>query len=101
MALTDQILALSDVAPTTASLATVTSTAEISLGGGSVWAYNATQDTHIRYGVTGMGASSASYFRIPANVMFTLIMPRNCTHIRIFNSSGSSANYYLVPATRN
>lgn len=101
MATTDAIFALSDIAPTTASLATVTSSAEISLGGGSLWAFVGSQDMHIRYGTAGMAASSASYFRIPANVLFTLEMNRNVTHVRVFNSSGSTGTYHLVPLLRN
>lgn len=97
MALMDAIFALTDVAPTTASLNATTSTAEISLGADTLWQFVATQNMHIRVGTTGMGAASASYTLIPANTLYFLYMNRNLTHIRIFNNGSVAGNYFLTP----
>lgn len=101
MAVMDAVFSFTDVAPTTATLATGASSAEIELGAGSLWAYVADTVSYIRFGVTGMGAASASYFRIPANTMLTISMNRNLTHIRIFNNSGGNCIYHIVPLYRS
>jgi hypothetical protein len=100
MATMDAIFDLSDVVPTTATLGATTSSAEINLGAGTVNAFVATADSHIRVGVTGMGASSASYFRIPANTVFILTLNRNTGFIRVYNPSAGNSTYHIVPLVR-
>jgi hypothetical protein len=97
----DAIYPLGDAAPTTATLGATTSSAEINLGAGSLNAFVATTDMHIRIGDTGMGAASASFFRIPANTVFILQMQRSHSFIRIFNPSAGNGVYHIVALSRN
>lgn len=101
MATLQAIFALSDKAPTTGTINTVTSSAEIAVGAGSLNAFVCDQDAHIRVGDTGLAAADNTYFRIPANVIFALEMNRNHGFIRIFNPSGSTARYHIVQMYRS
>jgi hypothetical protein len=102
MAIMDAVFALDAGAPTTASLAATTSTADIVLGGDSVTLLSATGDIHIRVGYAGqIGASSASYTRIPANTLFWVYLNRGNDRIRLYNPGASSINYCLTPAFKS
>ena len=100
MALQDAIFSLGPDAPLTAAVAATTSTAEIQLGSNSLSIIVATGDMHIAFGTAGMAASSASYFRIPANMVFHCLMPRNCDRIRLYNPGGGSITYHIAKAER-
>jgi hypothetical protein len=100
MASISTIHAMSEEAPVTATLGATTSSAELVLGAGSLWGFVATTDMHIRVGPTGLGAATAAYFRIPANILFTLELNRNHPSIRIFNPTAGNGVYHLVKLFR-
>lgn len=87
----------STTADLNASLATVTSTAEIVLGRYQLFAINASGDINIRFGNSGMPAAAATDYRIPANTIVTYQIPQNYDRLRIFNPTGSSINYWIQP----
>ena len=79
-----------------ATLATVTATAELVLGGnGRVFSINATGDINIRVGNAGMGAPTAANYRIPANSVATFDLNVGADRIRIFNPTGGTITYYI------
>lgn len=86
-------------ADVTATLATVTSSAEIVLGLNTLFAINATGDVHIRFGNAGMPAASTADFRIPGGVVATYPLNRNHDRIRIFNPSAGNTTYWIQPLT--
>lgn len=79
----------------TATIATVTSTAEIVFWNNAKIVLNATGDVNIRFGATGMGASSASFFRIPGGVVAEYDLGDHNDRIRLFNPGGSTITYWI------
>lgn len=74
-----------------ASLAAVTSTAQIEIGHNVLLALNADQDITIRWGPTGMGAADDTDFRIPSGTTMVFDMGRDKDYIRLFNRSTTTA----------
>jgi len=72
-----------------------TSSAEISVGFGRIFALNADQDVMIRFGTTGMSAASATNFRIPANSYVQFDLGTQLSHIRLFNNGSVTANWFI------
>lgn len=87
----------SDVGTITATLAAGTSSAEISLGPNTIWAFTTDGDIFFKVGVTGMTAPTTANFALWSKSYYTLIMGRGLTHIRIFNNTAGNVNYYLHP----
>src|SRR5258708_3271997 len=84
-----------------AALATTTSSAEIALGTNVIFEINADQDITIAWGAAGLGAATATNFRIPANTMQRYDMGI-FNSIRVFNlSSTTAANVYIQQITKS
>ena len=80
-----------------ATLATVTSTAEINMGKYTLFAINATGDLNIRFGQTGMPAASNNDFRIPAGTTAVYRTSQVNGFIRLFNAGGTTISYWIQP----
>jgi hypothetical protein len=80
-----------------ATLATVTSSAEIVLGRYQLFAINANGDINIRFGGAGMPAAAATDFRIPNGVVATYQVPVQWDRMRIFNPTGGNVTYWIQP----
>jgi hypothetical protein len=80
-----------------ATLATVTSSAEIVLNRYSIFAFNANGDTNIRFGNAGMPAAAATDFRIPSGVIAVYQVPAQWDRMRIFNPTGGNVTYWIQP----
>lgn len=85
----------------TATLATVTATAEILIGINNIFAIQATDDMHIKFGTTGMAAASASNWKIPAGSIFKYDMGRAVDTIRLFNPTGATITYWIQFLSRS
>jgi hypothetical protein len=83
-----------------AALAATTSSAELAFGNNTIIAVNATQDITIAFGQAGMGAATASNFRIPANTTQTFDLGQTFSSIRVFNLAASAADVYVQPLSR-
>lgn len=105
MATFSSVFPLSAEAATTASLATVTSTAEIVLGFERKFIIRATSDFNLKLGAASMAAASASDFQFSGAAagsgaaVYTISTNRAQDRIRIFNPTGSSINYWILPLT--
>jgi hypothetical protein len=80
-----------------ATLATVTASAEIVLGRYQIFAINANGDINIRFGNAGMPAATTADFRIPNGVVATYQVPLNWDRFRIFNPTGGNVTYWIQP----
>jgi hypothetical protein len=87
----------STTADVSATLATVTSSAEIVLGRYQLFAINASGDLNIRFGNSGMPAAAATDYRIPANTVVIYQIPQTYDRFRVFNSTGSNVTYWIQP----
>lgn len=103
MALIDSVLVLNDSAPIKiAALGTATSSSEQTIGRGSIFWINATQDITIKLGDTGMGAAAATDMRIPANSNAVFQMHNRHDFIRVFNlSATTAADVYIKQLSRS
>lgn len=90
----------STTADLTGSVSATSSSAEIVLGRYQIFAINASADVNIRCGNSGMPAAAATDFRIPGGVVATYAVPAQWDRIRLYNSGGSSATYWIQPLTR-
>lgn len=81
----------------TATIATVTSSAEIVLGRYTIFAINANTDLNIRFGNSGMPAASVADFRLPANAIAVYQVPAQWDRLRVFNPSGGNSTYWIQP----
>lgn len=101
MAVFSAILGFSGDAGATASLNTVTSTAEIVLGPNAIFAIRATSatagsgDFNLKFGNSGMAAASATDFQFPSNQVFTLQTGDHTDRIRIFNPGAAAITYWV------
>lgn len=87
----------STTADKSATLATVTSTAEIALAAFQYFALNASGDINIRFGQPGMPAAAATDFRIPAGTTVIYPVTKQNPSIRLFNATGGTITYYIQP----
>jgi hypothetical protein len=76
-----------------ATLATLTSTAELAIGNDLGILVCCTGDSHIRFGLTGMGAADATDTYIPAKTMVSFGMGP-WTHVRIYNPTGGNIDVH-------
>jgi hypothetical protein len=79
----------------TASLAATTSTAEIVLGQGQLFALTATGAICIKFGNSGMSAASGSNFQLPANAIAEYTMGQAQDRMRLYNPGATSITYYI------
>ena len=78
-----------------ATLATVTASAEIVMSESRLFAINATGDINIIFGNAGVKTPTASNFRVPANTTAVYDLGINSDRIRLFNAGGSTITYYI------
>lgn len=83
-----------------ASLATVTASAEIVMAKNAVFAINATGDLNIIFGMSGVKTPTASNFRIPSGATAFYDLGDGADRIRLFNATGSTVTYYIQFLTR-
>lgn len=87
----------STTADISATLATVTSTAEIILGRYQLFAINASDDINIRFGNSGMPAAAATDFRIPGGILAVYQVPQQWDRLRLFNATANTITYWIQP----
>ena len=75
---------------------TLASTAEQLVGKNFKFWYCADQDTHIRFGDTGMAAADDNDMYIPSKTPIMLDTGFDASAFRVYNPSGSTANIYYV-----
>lgn len=96
MATPDYILIPVDERPTKlTALGAAASSAEILLGKNRIFSVIATGNCHLRFGVAGMAAADANDHFIAASTKEVYAMPRNSSHIRIFNPTGLGIDVYI------
>ena len=77
-------------------LAATTSSAEILMAKDTKFAIIATGAINIAFGNTGMGAADASGWFIPANTTDEFDLGNAYSAIRVFNSTASSIDVYVL-----
>ena len=100
MAVQSSVLGFAGDACITATPSAGTSTSEITLGNDAIFAINADQDVMIRFGNPGMGAATATNYRIPANQQTVFYTSTANTSIRVFNNGSSTANIFIQKLSR-
>lgn len=80
---------------TTATLATVTSTAEIVLGNNRVFAITSSDDIRIKFGNSGMAAAAAGDFPVWASSYARYDTGSHQDRIRLFNPTGATITYWI------
>lgn len=82
-----------------AALGATTSTAEIAVGANRLIRISASGDATVKFGLTGMGAAAATDIPVWGKT-YQDFFTGEFTHIRIFNTTASSINYFIVPLVR-
>ena len=101
MAVQDAVLVPSqELVLKVAALAAAASSAEQNLGKNQLFAINATDEFHIKFGVTGMGVAANTDFRIPKDAVVVYDTGQAFTHIRVFNDTGVAIDVYIQPLSR-
>jgi hypothetical protein len=95
MAVADHILIPTGASPTKASPAASASTAEILLGGTTIFSIVCTGNCHVKFGTTGMAAAAVTDHFIAANTKEVYNLSRNFTAIRVFNPTGAGIDVYV------
>lgn len=72
------------------ALGTSTSSAAVVLGVNRTFSISATGAYHIKFGLSGIGASDVGDFYVPDGQIFTFNTGRVASHIRIFNPSAAA-----------
>jgi hypothetical protein len=76
------------------------STAEIVIGFRYIFSIICDSDMHVKWGVSGMAAATASNFLIPAKMLVTMDMGESFDRVRVFTATGATGNIYILPLTR-
>jgi len=79
----------------TATLATVTSTAEIVVGNNRTFVVHASDDVHIKVGTAGMAAASTSNMRLDGGSYTTYDSGSHFDRIRLFNPTANTITYWI------
>lgn len=97
MALFDSLLVIGEARGTRVQSAAITSTAEILLGKNIKFWFCADQDTHLRFGATGLGAADATDMYVPVKTPVMLDTGNDFTAFRAFNASTTTtANIHYI-----
>ena len=102
MAQVDQLLIFDGKAPTKESVATVTSSAAISVGKGKKIAFSAINASlaaaqfHFRGGISTIGAAVATDFGYPPGGPYALQLDREQTHVRFYNPTAGTVDFYVA-----
>lgn len=100
MALQASILTPSDIAPVQFTVTAAASSAE-QIATSKLFAVCATDDCHVRFGNSGMGASDATYWRVPQNQTQTFDIGTATDRIRVFNPTVASITVTILPLYRS
>lgn len=88
------IFSADSTADQSATLAGTTSTAEIVLAKQELICINANGDICIKFGNAGMGAATASNFRIPSGIVAQYVLGP-ADRIRLYNPGATSITYWI------
>ena len=97
MAMYDSLLIPATLRGTRVQVNAATSSAEILLGANTKFWYCSDQDTHLRFGLTGLGDADATDMYVPAKTPIMLDFGLDLTAFKVYNASAAStANVHYI-----
>jgi len=84
-----------------AEILTTATTAAVEIPSGILFAIQASDDVHIVFGLAGVAAPDVASWPIYSGSIQTFQMPVWCTHVRLYNPTGSTVRYHILPLGRN